>query len=325
MAFTSTQLENAAGELAATGLPPDLVEWLAQLKLLNGLPFNYLVPDEKFLPTETLRFFQVDPDWVNSLADGALSIGRHFNGAGTPPATIHSDIIHHRMLHTKPNAGLQNIRRRQLSLKDITDPLPPVPVALSGFILRSAVVKGWKSMDVIGYAKGSSPFDYEQGKITTDQINNLTILRLERLSDSVMLGIFQGSLYELVLHEPPEAIHFGLDEITPNVAKTLRVPTTNWDDPDTKYDTDTYQSVPLQNPFADATERVLDMVSLSKGLATNLAATGTYGAPGYYKANPGTDKNYKDHLVSSDFALEMVKGVGLVSFINDVVPPPPKK
>jgi hypothetical protein len=195
------------------------------------------------------------------------------------------------------------------------------PDVMSGFLLNSAVVTGWKSIDVAGYPKGSSPYDYE--KNPSVKIKSLNILRLERLSPSVMFGIFRGSLYELVLHQPPEAIHFGFQQVCDDsskqedsVTKNLRVPTTNWDDPKTTYDTDKYQNKPLNNAFVDVDERVLDMTQLSKALAAQLAATGPNGAPGYYQANP-TDNNFKDHLVASDFALEMVQGVGLVSFINE--------
>ena len=134
-----------------------------------------------------------------------------------------------------------------------------------------------------------------------------------------MLGIFEGELYELVLHQPPEAIHFGFQQVDTaanGVTKNLRVPTTNWDDPDTSYDTDTYQNQKVGSVFADPEERVLDMMQLSRALAALLAATGANGAPGYYQATPG-NANYKDHLVASDFGLEMVQGVGLVSFINE--------
>jgi hypothetical protein len=322
MMLSDKQQAVSASELADAGLPTDLVQWLAKLRLLYGLPFNYLVPKNEFLPAETIRFFHLDPDWIASLVDGALSIGRHYNGPDAPPATIHSDLAQHELLHTQPVEFVHNVRRQQLSL-DVA-PLAPLaaanePKAMSGFLLNSTAVSAWKSIDVAGYAKGSSPYDYEKNSGVT--VQSLPIARLERLSSTVLLGIFQGSLYELVLHQPPEAIHFGFQQISvenaPNtVTKTLRVPKTNWDDPATSYDTDTYQDKPLGSAFVDAGERVLDMTQLSRALAAQLAAVGPSGAPGYYQAKPADD-NHKDHLVASDFALEMVQGVGLVSFINE--------
>src|SRR5687767_3596706 len=131
-----------------------------------------------------------------------------------------------------------------------------------------------------------------------------------------MLGLFNGSLYELVLHQPPEAIHFGFlqaDPVNNAVAKNIRVPVTNWDDPKTTYDNNSHQNQSLNNVFWDTDNRVLNMRALSRSLAQVLNSFNK--APGYYKANT-TDPNYQDRLVSSDFALEMVQGVGLVSFIN---------
>lgn len=311
---------NIAENLAQNGIPTGLLQWLSKLKLLYGIPFSYLVPDNDFLPPETIRFFYLDPDWIASLADGALSIGRHYNGFDHPPATLHSDLVHHDLIHLKTDENLHNIRRLQLSMEIAPVPLNEPDVS-SGFLLNSAVVKGWKSIDVAGYPKGFSPYDYvKDNKV---KIQSLNILRLERLSPTVMMGIFQGSLYELVLHQPPEAIHFGFQQVFDDaskqensVTKNLRVPTTNWDDPETGYDTDKYQNKTLDNAFVNADERVLDMTQLSKGLAAQLAAVRTNGAPGYYRADP-PDGNFKDHLVASDFALEMVQGVGLVSFINE--------
>ncbi len=33
-------------------------QWFAELSILKGVPFNYLVPDESMLPIESIRFFQ---------------------------------------------------------------------------------------------------------------------------------------------------------------------------------------------------------------------------------------------------------------------------
>lgn len=324
MVLSTSHIRAAANKVTGAALPADLVDWLTKLKLLYGIPFNYLVPDEQFLPMETLRFFQVDDNWISSLTDGALSIGRHYNGTDNPPPTAYIEQHHKMMLHLQPNNRLHAVRQLQLSMevKATLTAKAPVNNNLTGFLLRSSVVSGWKNMDVMGYQKGSSPFDYEQGIITDpSQVVSLDIMRLERLSENVLLGIFKGPLYELVFHEPPEAIHFGFDQVSPNLTKTLRVPTVNWDDPGTQYNTDTYQDQPVNNPYADESARVLNMMQLSKQLGSMLAACTGFPAPapGYYQASPIND-NYKNHLVSSDFALEMVKGSGLVSFINQTPP-----
>ena len=44
--------------------------------LLYGVPFQYLVPDEKMLPAKSIRFFYLNPEWINCLLQGACSVGR---------------------------------------------------------------------------------------------------------------------------------------------------------------------------------------------------------------------------------------------------------
>ncbi|MFL5804865.1 MAG: hypothetical protein ACJ8CR_24365, partial [Roseiflexaceae bacterium] len=56
-------------------LPSGIVAWFDNLRLLRGVPFNYLMPDERMLPPESIRFFQVDPQWIEALVDGAWSLG----------------------------------------------------------------------------------------------------------------------------------------------------------------------------------------------------------------------------------------------------------
>jgi len=57
-------------------MPEDLTEWLGRLNLLYGVPYNYLIADAEMLPAESIRFFYLDPNWVDALVDGASSIGR---------------------------------------------------------------------------------------------------------------------------------------------------------------------------------------------------------------------------------------------------------
>src|SRR5580658_882247 len=57
----------------------DLTSWLASLFALTPLPFSTIVVNASMLPTEALRFFYVDPNWLAALFDGAVSIG-----GGTP-------------------------------------------------------------------------------------------------------------------------------------------------------------------------------------------------------------------------------------------------
>jgi hypothetical protein len=307
-----------AATIGASDLPADLTNWLAHLSLLIGVPFQNLVSSELLLEPESIKFFRLDPAWMGALIDGALSIGRHYSAADATSPMLVAEQIHGPRLQARARASMADFRKRQL--KKTTDGgLREITEIISGFLLRSKVVAGWKSMDVMGYALGASPYDLERNKIPAEQVRPLEILRLELLSPTVLLGLFQGQLYQLVLHQPPEAIHFGFQTVksTNNqVTKNLRTPTTNWDDPLTYYDTQGHRGRTLDGIFTDRSRRVVDLVKLSQALAHELDSVGR--APGYYQ--PAPDMNHQNHLLSSDFALEMVQGVGLVSFINDVLP-----
>src|ERR1022692_4870704 len=58
------------------GMPPYMESFLAHLRLLVGVPFEYLVPDSRLLPDESIRFFFLDRSWTDRLVDGAIAVGK---------------------------------------------------------------------------------------------------------------------------------------------------------------------------------------------------------------------------------------------------------
>jgi hypothetical protein len=111
------------GPAPSLDLPRSVSTWFEHLLLLEGVPFNYLVPDERLLPPESIRFFQLDPMWMECLMDGAFSIGRVLK-------TDHERDRSHR------NQDSVNVSS---------------PEKVSGFLLRSDVVAGWPGLQVDGY------------------------------------------------------------------------------------------------------------------------------------------------------------------------------
>ena len=57
-------------------MPAYMESFLAHLRLLVGVPFEYLVPDSRMLPDESIRFFYLDRSWTDRLVDGAISVGK---------------------------------------------------------------------------------------------------------------------------------------------------------------------------------------------------------------------------------------------------------
>ena len=68
------------------GFPPLLVDWLARLRLLERVPFAYLVPDDELLPPESIRFFYLNRNWTDAAVDGALAVGAADDARPRAPA-----------------------------------------------------------------------------------------------------------------------------------------------------------------------------------------------------------------------------------------------
>ncbi|MEM1321931.1 MAG: hypothetical protein AAGG75_16845 [Bacteroidota bacterium] len=230
-------------------MPPDVVRWFDDLRLLKHVPFNYLIPHEAQLPVESIRFFQLDEHWVESLIDGAFSIGR----------VSYNDSV------AAPN-----------SFK---------PVAVSGIVLRSAAVAGWPDLQVDGFAElpPRSNLDDEAGLLD----NQLPVLRLEKLSDNVLLVLFQGVVQTVDIHLKPEVIHFGFDQPADNLSytKSLR------DNDGTENENGTTFAV----DWSDQTYRVLDLEGVLKNINAALSS----------KINN-----------SAQLAFYMIEGVPKVRFIR---------
>jgi hypothetical protein len=171
-----------------------IVLWLARLVLLNGVPFEHLVPDARMLPPESIRFFYLDQNWLDCLVDGALSLGVH-----SSRDNLHDRILRPTLNDAVDDAVLQE-RDRLLGL-----PLSTGSNALgsmAGFLLRSALVAGWPGLEVRAYRQ-------TDGKSGGEPIKPL---RIERLAPNVLLCLFPEVPAWVELDEPQEGFHFGIED-----------------------------------------------------------------------------------------------------------------
>lgn len=98
-------------------MPDGLGTFFEHLALLGGVPLRYLVPDERLLPPESLRFVRLEEAWVAQLLAGAASVGGPLTGTA---------------------ASLF--------------PLPrPLAGPVTGVLLRSELVSSWPELVLTGY------------------------------------------------------------------------------------------------------------------------------------------------------------------------------
>jgi len=173
-----------------------VTSFLGRLTLLHGVPFAYLVAHEQLLPPESLKFFSIDPQWLNALIGGAVSVGR--------PQTIG-------FLLNKAMAGnfgvLKEARTRRFLDRGIK---PPENVdynaptyQFTGFLLRSRILQGWPGLEVRAFKVGGDR------KVPADE---LSMLRVDRIAADTLFAVVDGQIGILELTQPPEGLHFEVDK-----------------------------------------------------------------------------------------------------------------
>ena len=174
-------LDPRLSELVSHTPERDVVDWLASVRLLNGIPFQYLVPDDQLLQPETIRFFHVDRNWTDAATEGALSAATFGTRDRTFIAANHKTI----------RDAVDDAERSQWYDKfysgDAANP--------SGFLLRSRAVSGWPGIEALGF-RGD---------------RQLSIMRMERLAPAVLLVIFEDIADRIEIREPRQGIQFGVE------------------------------------------------------------------------------------------------------------------
>jgi hypothetical protein len=246
-------------------MPPYMELFLSHLRLLVGVPFDYLIADDRLLPDESIRFFYVDRSWTDRLVDGAIAVGKigtreQAHHQGHAPAVNQQVDLSERIVRT-----LQRGLAPFATAKAANDAAPAPADVITGFLLRSSAVSGWPQMDVRAYKTDvPEPFDPADTKASSQQ---LTTLRLELLSPGLMIALFQGVPQLVILEEPHHGVQFGvhLDNSSYRVylrdATGHQVPISGTSPP--------YRDIPL--PVRASNSRVVHVTELRRQL--NIART----------------------------------------------------
>ncbi|MCB0650679.1 MAG: hypothetical protein KDC85_05335 [Saprospiraceae bacterium] len=229
-------------------IPQTLRNWLEDKLLLFDVPFNYLVPNEKMLKEETLANFHMDYGWIECLLDGALSIAW----------TSDSENLMNQVMEKGPWSRIKNQADQMAAeLKEIKDKdkviSPSLNGFISGFMLRSKLISGWIGVKV--FAKGVDAS-------LEDDLDWLVPLRLERIKDDILFCLFDRKVRQIVIIQPPESMHFGLEESSKE--KFLKHPRVA-EKGDLLGTIDTQKKVE-KIPFRNKTLKVLDIKKMAKNM-----------------------------------------------------------
>lgn len=203
------------------------------------MPFNYLAPDERTLPNESIRFFNVDLNWIFALVEGACSIGE----------SSQSDARVHRVAAPKLRTAAT------LTGSD-------APIEASGFLIRSQVVAGWPDLEVVPYARDGT------------ELTN--VLRRTKVSSSILLCVVEGQVDRVILREPAIGLHFGVDVSHGKALRYVTVPPAA--PPGTKPG-DQVEGASVTPEYRDPTHRTLRMATLAGDLSAALHESGADNAP----------------------------------------------
>lgn len=189
---------------AVTEPSEDMIEWMAQMASFYGVPFEYLVPDARMLPPESLRFFFVDANWVDRMIDGALSIG-----LSTALDQIYTKAWYAE-IYDRVQVAVARLRDRLRGKPSSAE----APSVITGCLLRSTVVSSWPGLEVSATQGG----DAVSGGGT-----ELPLLRVDHLADDLLLVLVAGVPDDVLFTEPGEALHFGVLGSTDNPTYTVKL------------------------------------------------------------------------------------------------------
>lgn len=198
-----TQLQNLSGYSQETGTFSNprfqsICEWLASLVLLEGVAFEQLVPDQRMLPPSSIRFFYLDPNAMEAMIDGALSVGTH-----STRDTLYYSLMQG-VVRDAVTTLLHQTRANLLGVQPTSPPYNDSPI--TGLLLRSPVVKGWPGLEVKAYKRITTVDGQPEGT------GKVPLLRMSHLAKDILLCLFDGVPEWVELDEPSEGLTFGIED-----------------------------------------------------------------------------------------------------------------
>jgi len=183
-------------------IPEAMSRWLARLVLLYRVPFVYLVPDQRMLEQDRIRFFYLDRNWIKYLLEGACSAGRSTSRDELADDKLRKTFM--KLAVEQATTVRSDARSDAAAAEQRKSPNWPI----TGFLMRSAIVEGWQGLEMRAWED------------TGDQAKKpLEPLRIDRLAPDILLCLFNGEVGRIEIKQPPEGLHFGLTRLTKGLGK----------------------------------------------------------------------------------------------------------
>ena len=186
-------------------MPARSSAFLAHLRLLEGVPFSYLVADAELIPPETIRFFYLDRNATDALVQGALSVGTVNSADRVQLAQLYGTV------RNEVDTAERLVRMKDSDAPAVDASGRPIGAGgpISGFVLRSRLVSGWPGLHVRAYATDTHPDDQTIPDMDTSP-DRVRLLRMERLAPAVLLVLFDGVPKVVHIEEPRSGVQFGV-------------------------------------------------------------------------------------------------------------------
>ena len=196
-------------------IPEELQSYANSLRLLNDIPLTYLLSDVSDLENESIRFGIVDINWTDAYLDGAFSIGRVCGEDGCldkmhlKKVCMAQDYYETpRMKKMHPN-HVKTVRKC-MKTSTLTENFEVISVVL----IRSGLMKAVKNLNYSAYDKNG---------------DSLPILRIDAISEDIMICLFSGLIDSFILEEPMTNLRYGCDKVNDDLQMNLRSANENKD------------------------------------------------------------------------------------------------
>lgn len=181
---------------ASFTLPLVLRQAVGNWMNLTEIPMSYLLPDKKMLPEESLRFFEIDENWVKAFLNGVFEVG--FAGLSTDRVSL----------------GLWEEFWEEISKKR---------KGVKGFVIRSQILIDFPALEING------SFDNQKSLIDPPlrilRNNEFIMVLLEQEVDNIVFSLPNHSMHAGI-EKDNETSEWVLNtkDSDPNESEPVKVP-----------------------------------------------------------------------------------------------------